>query len=476
MLPIEKLSAAFGIPAALDDVNPLKVDAGELCYADWYLSLQSLSPALTAEEKDDDDRSLQFLVKAQGEDGDMLTSLASYCLLNAVVQQSECYSVQTPTERVVQCEIVHHAAMTEHLLAYLEKVLEGVRFMSHYELPFCVEDEDAELLYFSRRVTRHPLSVGHNLGSVVGEGKGDTSLERKDEGKYDSSADSKNGLIGSFRVGHGSLIGIDLDMVCQSMVITDQELCNTDMLPPDLAKCVRPLEERMQFFSGGRVEDFEEASWLFSLIHRMQYLANNTSVDGADSDIDLDPRDGDNDQDSYLGENETDTVEDAAQQDRILRNNAKLDSEYRDAEVKIVDLGNACWTYKHFTDDIQTRQYRAPEVLVGAPYDTSADMWSLACIVFELLTGDLMFDPQAGKNWSREEDHLALMMELLGKFPVSLLPKGKFSWDYFTKKGELKHIHHLNFWGLEGVLVEKYKFSEEDAAEVTDFLLGMLEV
>lgn len=32
------------------------------------------------------------------------------------------------------------------------------------------------------------------------------------------------------------------------------------------------------------------------------------------------------------------------------------------AQCKIVDFGNGCWTYKHFTDDIQTRQYRCPEV------------------------------------------------------------------------------------------------------------------
>ena len=32
----------------------------------------------------------------------------------------------------------------------------------------------------------------------------------------------------------------------------------------------------------------------------------------------------------------------------------------------IVDLGNACWTHRHFSEDIQTRQYRAPEVLVGS--------------------------------------------------------------------------------------------------------------
>lgn len=48
---------------------------------------------------------------------------------------------------------------------------------------------------------------------------------------------------------------------------------------------------------------------------------------------------------------------------------------------KIADLGNACWTYKHFTEDIQTRQYRCLEVLVGSPYSTAADIWSTACMV-----------------------------------------------------------------------------------------------
>lgn len=40
----------------------------------------------------------------------------------------------------------------------------------------------------------------------------------------------------------------------------------------------------------------------------------------------------------------------------------KLQQQLLHMGCKIVDFGNACWTYKHFTDDIQTRQYRAPEV------------------------------------------------------------------------------------------------------------------
>ena len=33
--------------------------------------------------------------------------------------------------------------------------------------------------------------------------------------------------------------------------------------------------------------------------------------------------------------------------------------------VKIADLGGACWTNERFSVEIGTRQYRAPEVLVG---------------------------------------------------------------------------------------------------------------
>lgn len=39
------------------------------------------------------------------------------------------------------------------------------------------------------------------------------------------------------------------------------------------------------------------------------------------------------------------------------------------------------WQHKHFTDDIQTRQYRSLEVLIGAGYSTPADIWSTACMV-----------------------------------------------------------------------------------------------
>jgi serine/threonine-protein kinase SRPK3 len=49
--------------------------------------------------------------------------------------------------------------------------------------------------------------------------------------------------------------------------------------------------------------------------------------------------------------------------------------------VKIADLGNACWVDHHFTNDIQTRQYRCPEIILGTRWNQSVDVWSAACLV-----------------------------------------------------------------------------------------------
>ncbi|XP_053995142.1 SRSF protein kinase 3-like isoform X2 [Hylaeus anthracinus] len=146
-----------------------------------------------------------------------------------------------------------------------------------------------------------------------------------------------------------------------------------------------------------------------------------------------------------------------------------------DVEVKIADLGNACWVHNKFTDDIQTRQYRSLEVLLRSGYDTSADIWSTACMAFELATGDYLFEPHSGKDYCRNEDHLAHIIELLGEIPRRVAFSGKKSKLYFNKKVELKHITGLKPWGLYEVLTEKYDWSSREAREFEEFLTPMLE-
>jgi serine/threonine protein kinase len=145
-------------------------------------------------------------------------------------------------------------------------------------------------------------------------------------------------------------------------------------------------------------------------------------------------------------------------------------------KVKIADLGNGCWTHYHFQPEIQTRQYRGPEVILGINYNETADLWSLACMIFELLTGDFLFDPKKSKEFKKNDDHLAQMVELLNEFPTDWCTIGTHSKRYFTKNGKLKKIKSLRFWGLKDILIQRYKFDLKEAQALEDFLLPMLRV
>ena len=144
-------------------------------------------------------------------------------------------------------------------------------------------------------------------------------------------------------------------------------------------------------------------------------------------------------------------------------------------EVKICDLGNACWFNHHFSTIIQTRQYRSPEVLLGIEYNESSDIWSLACIVFELATGDFLFEPRKGDTFSKNDDHIAQIIEMVGKMPKNFAMSGENSKKYFNKWGKLRRIKKLNYFSLEKILTTKYNFKQKEAKALSDFLMPMLE-
>ncbi|KAJ7182861.1 kinase-like protein [Mycena crocata] len=159
--------------------------------------------------------------------------------------------------------------------------------------------------------------------------------------------------------------------------------------------------------------------------------------------------------------------------------------DYEMITVKIADLGNATWTNHHFTNDIQTRQYRCPEVIVGSTaWGTSADIWSVACLLFELITGgDYLFDPAPapkGANgkprYTKDDDHMAQIIELLGELPEHVRKAGRWSGEFFDLSGKLLHIQNLRPWPLPSVLHDKYLFPQPDADSMADFLLPMLQL
>lgn len=68
-----------------------------------------------------------------------------------------------------------------------------------------------------------------------------------------------------------------------------------------------------------------------------------------------------------------------------------LIKSYSRCEIKVIDLGSSCFLLDNLSLYVQSRSYRAPEVILGLPYDQKIDIWSLGCILAELYTGDVCF-------------------------------------------------------------------------------------
>ncbi|NXD81667.1 SRPK kinase, partial [Halcyon senegalensis] len=150
------------------------------------------------------------------------------------------------------------------------------------------------------------------------------------------------------------------------------------------------------------------------------------------------------------------------------------ESDLMNIQVKIADLGSACWTYKPFSREIQTQPYRALEVLLGLDYGTPADIWSTGCLAFEMATGECLFDPQPGKYFSRDDDHVARIIELLGRIP----PQIAFSWNkstkFFSRPGALLRLSRLSPRSLHGTLADRRGWTKRDVTLFAAFLLPAL--
>ncbi|KAK2960373.1 putative DYRK-family kinase pom1 [Blattamonas nauphoetae] len=103
-----------------------------------------------------------------------------------------------------------------------------------------------------------------------------------------------------------------------------------------------------------------------------------------------------------------------------------LIKSYSRCEVKVIDLGSSCFVTDPLTFYTQSRSYRAPEVILGIPYGRKIDIWSLGCILAEMLTGRVLFVHESLPTL------LGSMIGMLGPFSEDLLQQAKFRYHYFT--------------------------------------------
>jgi serine/threonine protein kinase len=111
---------------------------------------------------------------------------------------------------------------------------------------------------------------------------------------------------------------------------------------------------------------------------------------------------------------------------------------------KLADFGTAEWTCASKIGLVGTREYRAPEIILGLNHTQACDIWAIGCIIFELLTGHTLFDPRnySLHNIVRDEDHLVQMQELMGPFPTWMM-RGSRRRRFLTRNGQPKNIDHI---------------------------------
>ena len=97
--------------------------------------------------------------------------------------------------------------------------------------------------------------------------------------------------------------------------------------------------------------------------------------------------------------------------------------------VKIIDFGSGCYENERVYTYIQSRFYRAPEIMLGIPYTNAIDMWSFACILVELHIGYPIFPGES------EQEQFLRIMEVLGQPTVSFLEQSTRKNVFFDSSG-----------------------------------------
>jgi len=126
-------------------------------------------------------------------------------------------------------------------------------------------------------------------------------------------------------------------------------------------------------------------------------------------------------------------------------------------DIKVIDFGSSCYITDTLSTYVQSRSYRAPEVILGLPYGQKIDLWSLGCTLGELLTGRVLF-----QNYS-VVTLLARIIGITGPIPNAMLKKGIYVSKYFTEEGKL-------FENMEIITPKKITLQQRINSDDTLFL------
>jgi len=95
-------------------------------------------------------------------------------------------------------------------------------------------------------------------------------------------------------------------------------------------------------------------------------------------------------------------------------------------KIKICDFGSATFSGPNeLTPYLVSRFYRAPEIILGLPYDSPIDTWSMGCVIYELFSGNILFPGKSNNEMIR------MIIDHKGSFPKKMIHKGAYSCHHF---------------------------------------------
>ncbi|KAJ3946659.1 uncharacterized protein N0V96_003032 [Colletotrichum fioriniae] len=131
----------------------------------------------------------------------------------------------------------------------------------------------------------------------------------------------------------------------------------------------------------------------------------------------------------------------------------------------ISDFGDAQYGEGDFDGEVMPDLYRAPEIILGIPWDEKIDIWALGLMVWDLFEGKLLYNTRHRDRNASRAAHFARTVSLLGPPPDDLLDRGSSWKDFFDEEGKLI---------VDGEIPES-SFEEEECnlegAEQAEFLV-----
>jgi serine/threonine protein kinase len=126
-------------------------------------------------------------------------------------------------------------------------------------------------------------------------------------------------------------------------------------------------------------------------------------------------------------------------------------------------------------EEIQTRYYRAPEIVLKCNFDERCDIWSLGCSRYEILTGDILFNPEKDGSYSRDFHHIYWFYEICGDIPKWMIEKSDRKKEFFNKNGSFL-AKKPEAWNIKEIIKEEKKIDNEKLDKVIFLIDSMLKI